>query len=68
MENLANDVVETTTDVVTESCFSASKVLIVAVPVVAIVGLGFLVRKLWNKRKQKKAVEATETKEVNPEV
>ena len=67
MENLDQNVTDVAVEALVGPVCPIKKAIPVLVPVVAVLGLGVLVRKLWKNRKAKKAVDVPETEEVNPE-
>ena len=69
MENLENQVVESTLEAASGQACSIKKALPVVLPFVAVAGLGLIVVRFVKNRKAKKAAEAAAvTEEVNPEV
>lgn len=68
MENLGHDVVDTTLDVVSGPACPIKKTLPVLLPVVAVLGVGFLIVKVVKRNKAKKVAALASAEEVNPEV
>ncbi|MFU8786313.1 MAG: hypothetical protein ACNA7U_03620 [Candidatus Izemoplasmataceae bacterium] len=67
MENLGSEVMENTMEAVSTETCKLKRALPVLLPIVVVIGAGTLVLRVIRKRKANKAIEITETEEVNPE-